>query len=87
MQRNIALVGDIVRSYDFQPMPDRGESYIEGIVISKTDYSYTIAVQKRLFAGEVEMVAVGETVETPFKIFFGDWEGRIANLSPHGVAA
>ena len=87
MHKHTALLGDIVRSYDFQPMPGRGESYVEGIVIRKTDYSYTIAVQKRLFAGEVEMVAVGETVETHFKIFFGDWEGRIANLSPHGVAA
>ena len=87
MYKHTAIVGDIVRSYDFQPMPDRGESYVEGIVISKTDYSYTIAVQKRLFAGEVEIVAVGETVETPFETFFGEWEGRISNLSPHGVAA
>lgn len=84
MHKHIALVGDIVRSYDFQPMPDRGECYVEGVVISKTGYSYTIAVQKRVFAGEVETVAVGEIVETPFKTFFGEWEGRI---SKHSVAA
>lgn len=87
MHKHTALVGDIVRSYDFEPMPDRRSSYIEGIVIRKSDYSYTIAVQKRVFGGEVETVAVGETVETYFKTFFGEWEGRITNLSPHGVAA
>ena len=87
MHKHTALVGDIVRSYDFQPMPGRGESYVEGIVIGKTDYSYTIAVQKRVCGKAKTTVAVGETVETQFKLFFSEWEGRIVNLSPHGVAA
>jgi len=87
MHKHTALVGDIVRSYDFKPMSDRGDSYIEGIVIEKTESTYKIAVQKRVFAGQVEPVEVGEYVVTHFQQLFMEFEGRITNLSPHGVAA
>ena len=87
MHKHTAIVGDIVRSYDFKPMADRGDSYIEGIVIEKTDSTYSIAVQKRVFAGEVEPVEVGEYVVTHFKQTFMEYEGRITKLSRDGVAA
>ena len=87
MHKHKAIVGDIVRSYDFKPMADRGDSYIEGIVIKKTDSTYSIAVQKRVFAGEVESVEVGEYVITYFEQTFMEYEGRITKLSQHGVAA
>ena len=87
MHKHTAIVGDIVRSYDFKPMADRGDSYIEGIVIKKTDSTYSIAVQKRVFAGEGEPVEVGEYVVTHFQQTFMEYEGRITKLSQHGVAA
>ena len=87
MHKHKAIVGDIVRSYDFKPMADRGDSYIEGIVIKKTDSTYSIAVQKRVFAGEVEPGEVGEYVVTHFQQTFMEYEGRITKLSQHGVAA
>ena len=87
MHKHTAIVGDIVRSYDFKPMADRGDSYIEGIVIEKTNSTYSIAVQKRVFAGEVEPVEVGEYVVTHFKQTFMEYEGRISKLSRDGVAA
>ena len=87
MHKHKAIVGDIVRSYDFKPMADRGDSYIEGIVIEKTNSTYSIAVQKRVFAGEVEPVEVGEYVVTHFKQTFMEYEGRITKLSRDGVAA
>ena len=87
MHKHTAIVGDIVRSYDFKPMADRGDSYIEGIVIKKTDSTYSIAVQKRVFAGEVEPVEVGEYVVTHFKQTFMEYEGRSTKLSQDGVAA
>ena len=87
MHKNTAIVGDIVRSYDFKPMADRGDSYIEGIVIEKTNSTYSIAVQKRVFAGEVEPVEVGEYVVTHFKQTFMEYEGRITKLSQDSVAA
>ena len=87
MHKHTAIVGDIVRSYDFKPMADRGDSYIEGIVIEKTNSTYSIAVQKRVFAGEVEPVEVGEYVVTYFKQTFMEYEGRITKLSRDGGAA
>ena len=87
MHKLTAIVGDIVRSYDFKPMADRGDSYIEGIVIEKTNFTYSIAVQKRVFAGEVAPVEVGEYVVTHFKQTFMEYEGRITKLSQDGVAA
>ena len=87
MHKHTAIVGDIVRSYDFKPMADRGDSYIEGIVIEKTNSTYSIAVQKRVFAGEVEPVEVGEYVVTHFKQTFMEYEGRSTKLSRDGVAA
>ena len=87
MHKHKAIVGDIVRSYDFKPMADRGDSYIEGIVIKKTDSTYSIAVQKRVFAGEVEPVEVGEYVVTHFQQTFMEYEGRITKLAGTRAAA
>lgn len=87
MHKNTAIVGDIVRSYDFKPMADRGDCYIEGIVIEKTESTYKIAVQKRVWDGEVESVEVGEYVVTYFEQTFMEYEGRITKLSQHSVAA
>ena len=80
MHANEAQVGDTVRSYDFKPMSDRGDSYIEGIVIEKTDSTYSIAVQKRVFGGEVEPVEVGEYVTTHFTQLFMEYDERIQKL-------
>ena len=87
MHKHKAIVGDIVRSYDFKPMADRGDSYIEGIVIEKTESTYKIAVQKRVFAGEVESVKVGEYVVTYFEQTFMEYEGRITKLAGTCAAA
>ena len=35
-----AEVGDTIRAYDWQPMPDRGDSYIEGVVTGKGECRY-----------------------------------------------
>ena len=87
MHKHTAIVGDIVRSYDFKPMADRGDSYIEGIVIEKTNSTYSIAVQKRVFAGEVEPVEVGEYVGTHFQQTFMEDAGRSTKLARDGGAA
>jgi hypothetical protein len=34
---NTANVGDTIKAYDFQPMDDRPDMYIEGVVVSKGD--------------------------------------------------
>ena len=80
MHADKANVGDIVRSWDFKSMSDRGDSFVEGIVIKKTENTYVIAVQNRVFAGLNEAIGVGETVETHFKTYFGEYNDRIQKL-------
>ena len=80
MHKNEAEIGDVVRSWDFQPMEDRGNCFIEGIVIGKDDGMFEIVVQKRVFDGDVVEVTPGETVRTAFKTLFMEWAGRITKL-------
>ena len=75
-----AEVGEAIRSYDFEPMADRPSSYIEGIVISKRDFMYHIAVQNRVFAGKKEQVQVGETVQTPMRLVMMEYPDRIQKV-------
>ena len=81
MHANKAHVGDTVRSYDFKPMEGRGDCYVEGIVVEKRDMMYEIAVQKRVFDGDVVDVTPGEMVWTAFKTLFMEWDGRITKLA------
>ena len=81
MHQSKANIGDVIRSYDFKPMSDRGDCYIEGIVIEKTASSFKVAVQNRVFDGDKVEVGVGEWVETPFRLIFGDWEARIGGAA------
>lgn len=81
MHKDKANVGDVVRSYDFKPMEDRGDCYIEGIVIEKGSYEYKIAVQNRVFNGKTEAPEVGECMITHFEQSFMEWEGRISRLT------
>ena len=75
-----AEVGEVIRSYDFEPMTDRPSSYIEGIVIKKADFMYHIAVQNRVFAGKKERVQVGETVQTPMRLVMMEYPDRIQKV-------
>lgn len=80
MHANKANVGDTVRSWDFKPMADRGDCYVEGIVIKKEAGLYHIAVQNRVFDGKQEAAEAGEMVQTAFETFFMEWEDRITKL-------
>ena len=77
---NTAEIGDVVRSWDFKPMEDRGDCFIEGIVVGKDDMMFEIVVQKRVFDGDVVDVTPGEAVRTAFKVLFMEWAGRITKL-------
>ena len=80
MHKDKAEIGDVVRSWDFQPMEGRGDCYVEGIVFKKEAGLYHIAVQNRVFDGKQEAAEAGEIVQTAFKTFFMEWENRITKL-------
>lgn len=79
---NAAVVGDIVRAYDFRPAPGREACYIEGEVIAKGRVpgygfnAYSIKVAKDTAYPE-EDNRVGEVIYAPLETLF-DWDGRVA---------
>ena len=81
MHKDKCEVGDVVRSYDFKPLADRGDCYIEGIVVEKGAGHYKIAVQNRVWDGESQRAEVGEFVITHFEELFMEWDGRITKLT------
>ena len=69
-------VGDRLRAYDFEPMPDRSKRYIEGTVRSLINGTYIVEV-------EVDTLYSSSDARTevivPMKTLF-DWEGRVIKI-------
>lgn len=83
---NVAAIGDTIRAYDFQPMPDRGNSFVEGIVTAKGRApggfdAYTIKASRDVFGGVQSADRVGSEVYVPFETS-RDWDGRVIAIVP-----
>jgi len=79
-------VGDSIKSFDFEPMPDRGDSYLEGTVteINEVEGIVTFSVTKVVRGGN-EIPATDETFPEWGKTAmpgtsFIDYDGRITLL-------
>ena len=79
-------VGDKVRSYDFEPLPGRGDCYMEGVVTRVNNRTGRVwfTLDKEVFDGEditggFAAHVVGIEVETglPNTLYFNEWDGRI----------
>ena len=88
---NVAEINDVIRGYDFKPMVGRGDSFIEGKVITKGRHSsvafeaYAVKVTRDVFGGEDQPEGkysrVGQIVFVPFEVDFMEYDARIINLS------
>lgn len=70
---NEIKAGDIIRGYDFQPMEDRPDRYVEGVVFEVDDSFYHIWVTK----DTAYEAGVREDVGIPKEVYFGEYEGRV----------
>lgn len=87
---NVAKVGDVIRAYDFKPMLNRTDCYVEGKVLAITNEqgykAYKILVSKDVFDGK-ELTQSGyggrvaKNVFVPFQVSFMEYDARIMNLS------
>jgi hypothetical protein len=83
----LAVVGDVIRSYDFKPMVGREDCFVEGEVVDarNTEHgfdAFKILVSKEVFSGEkVTDNLVGNFVYVPHQVSFMEYDGRIINLS------
>jgi hypothetical protein len=77
-------IQDFIRSYDFKPMLGRDDCFVEGQVLELTNecgYSaYKIRVSKDSW-DDPKYTRVGDIILVPLKVSFGEYAGRIVNLS------
>jgi hypothetical protein len=87
---NKAVIGDVIRAYDFAPMAGRGDAYVEGIVENDRStepgyLAYKITVTADKFTGDVETVSsqdnrIGRIVFVPHEISFMEFDFRVLKL-------
>jgi len=85
-------VKDIIRAYDFKPMVNREDCFVEGEVIEQNAVAecrynaYKIRVTRDVFDGKEfterrNGCRVGEIVFIPWRVSFMEYQGRVMNLS------
>lgn len=81
---------DVIRSYDFKPMYGRSDCFVEGRVIELTSEPGYAAIKIHVLVDEFDGKRseeigydsrVGEIVMVPVKVSFGEYPGRIINLT------
>jgi hypothetical protein len=87
---NKAVIGDVIRAYDFAPMAGRGDAYVEGIVendrCSEPGYlAYKITVTADKFIADVETIKtpdnrIGQIVFVPHEVSFMEFDFRVVKL-------
>lgn len=86
---NTAELGDMIRAYDFEPIPGREDHYITGRVVAKGPIhafhadagrevylcdGYTIEITG---ASHEDDPRIGDTGYVPFETSFFDYDGRV----------
>jgi len=81
---------DVIRSYDFKPMYGRPDCFVEGSVIELTNEPGYAAIKIRVLVDEFDGrrfeergygSRVGEIVFVPQMVSFGEYPGRVMNLT------
>lgn len=87
---NAAVMGDVIRAYDFKPMAGRNDCYVEGVVLEQFSSekgfdSFKIRCTKDVFDGEVQVKdehsRLGRIIYVPHEVSFMEYNARIINLS------
>jgi hypothetical protein len=83
-------INDVIRSYDFKPMYGRSDCFVEGRVLGFTNETGYDSIKIRVLVDEFdgkrfEEVGrgsrVGEIVMVPRQVSFGEYPGRVMNLT------
>jgi hypothetical protein len=80
----VAVVGNVIRAYDFKPMVGREDCFVEGIVtkVDNKGYDcYVINVTKDSWSDATDKGRVGKEVFVPFEVSFMEFDTRVMNLS------
>lgn len=83
-------VNDVIRSYDFKPMYGRPDCFVEGRVLGFTNETGYNSIKIRVLVDEFDGKRfeetgrgsrVGEIVMVPLRVSFGEYPGRVMNLT------
>lgn len=86
---NTAEIGDLIRAYDFEPMPDRPDTYVTGWVQEKGPIFVEIDGVERYICDGYTILCQYDTngaregikIHVPFEMGFTDFDTRIVNLT------
>ena len=82
---NTAQIGDIIKAFDFQPMPDRDDYYLIGKVVDKGMIKHPVHGFDMYYGYTVEIIGQnedngytkGETAYVPYEIDFMEYDERV----------
>jgi len=86
---NTAEVGDMIRAYDFEPIPGREEHYVTGRVVAKGPIFKEIDGREVYLCDGYTIIPHFDTNATreglkvfvPFEMGLTDFDGRVENLT------
>jgi len=79
---DVFIVGDLIRAYDFQPIPGRPDMFVEGVVTGTLTtregaWVYTILATND---SEEGLGRKGQEVYVPMEVSFSEYAGRIVKI-------
>lgn len=77
----VAAIGDIIRAYDFKPMVESEDIFVEGPIVDINDNGGYKAFVIRCTKDTSSMGRGGEYIYVPMETSFMEYDGRIMNLS------
>lgn len=78
---NAAKSGDYIRAYDFRPMADRPDRYVDGVVIDAADKTRGFdAFKIEVMHDEAFPDRPREIVYVPHEVSFLEYDGRVVVL-------
>jgi len=87
---NVAEIGDLIRAYDFEPIPDRPDTYVSGWVEKKGPIFVEIEEGREVYICDGYTIHCqydtngsreGVKIHVPFEMGFTDFDGRVENLT------
>lgn len=85
-------LGDAIRAQDFEPRQDRGDCYVEGVIVAidRARGGYSIRCTRDVYDGVDEkretVTRVARLVFVPFEVV-REWPGRVAPVAVDEVPA
>jgi hypothetical protein len=77
LKHNNFKVGQTIKAFDFKPMADRADSFVQGKIISiPTDRGYA-CYEVKAAAGSNDFYEIDESVFVPMEVSFMEYDGRI----------